>query len=96
MSLNTDVIEDSPVTDTHDRLGELIQQADRNPLAPTIENVFALALDTNEKVTEIRDILRDLNEKVEAGAAAIPEIADKLGNVPIIGGAIRALLNPSD
>jgi hypothetical protein len=83
----------SPTTDQEQQTAMLDQP---DVPEPSMADLYALAFDTNNKVTEIRDILRDLSAKVEAGAAAIPEIADKLGNVPIIGGAIRALLNPTD
>lgn len=41
----------------------------------------------------IRAVLVDLQVKVENGAAAIPEIVDKLRGVPFIGGAIGALFD---
>jgi len=41
----------------------------------------------------IREILADLQVKVESGAQAIPEIVDKLRGVPFIGGAIGAMFD---
>lgn len=59
----------------------------------TPEDIYLILTDIQAKTNETVVILRDLSAKIEAGVATIPEVVDKLGSVPIIGGAIRTLFN---
>lgn len=62
----------------------------------SLADVFAIAADNQAMLREILDSIQTIQAQIAAGVEAVPGMLNKLRTLPLVGGAIGAMLDKQE